>query len=119
MADRDEKAFDHYHAAADSGGKVANNLENLRLMLTALYTSGSGSGLMSWAEADRELFLDMLLDAAEGRDFIPVPSPWPRGRDEDKEIAYQLSRYADQFQNDRPELAAKFRDIARDLTNGV
>lgn len=117
--DRDEKAFDHYHAAADSGGKVVNNLENLRLMLTGLYTSGGGSSLMAWREADRDLFLDMLLDAAEGRDFIPIPSPWPRHINEDKEIAYQLSRYADQFQKDRPELATKFRDIARDLTNGV
>lgn len=117
--DRDEKVFEHYHAAADAGLRVENTLDNLRTMLTGLYTSGAGDGLMTWREEDRDLFLGMLLDAGEGRRFQPVPSPWPTERDENKEIAYNMLNYAKQFDKTHPELAEKFREIARDLGNGV
>ena len=117
--DRDEKVFEHYHAAADAGQRVENTLDNLRTMLLGLYTSGAGDGLMTWRGEDRDLFLGMLLEAGEGRRFQPVPSPWPREREENRYIAHQMLDYAKQFDKTHPDLAAKFRDIAGDLGNGV
>lgn len=117
--DREEKVFEHYHAAADAGQRVENTLDNLRTMLTGLYTSGAGDGMRTWRGEDRDLFLGMLLDAGEGRRFQPVPSPWPKERDENRYIAYQMLDYATQFEKTNPELAEKFREIAVDLGNGV
>ncbi len=78
----------------------------------------AGQGLLTWREEDRELFLDMLLDAGEGRPFIPVPSPWPTHRNDDAEIAEHLAKFAHQYK-DRPEIADALLAIAKDLKNGV
>lgn len=117
--DREEKVFEHYDAAADSGGKLANTLDNIRYMLLRLYTSGAGEGLMTWREEDREKFLDMLLDAGEGKDFIPVPSPWPTERNEDAEVARDLVLVANRYTKVRPEIAKALLAVAKDLKNVV
>lgn len=116
--DREEKAFEHYHAAADGGGQVENTLGNLRILLLGLYTSGAGCGMDGWHEDDRGLFLDMLLAAGEGRRFIPVPSPWPRKQNDDLVVAAELFRIAKQY-SDRPELASKLLEVAKELKNGL
>lgn len=65
----DEAAHDAYYAAEDAGTRVENNAVNLRFLLTSLYTSAGGA---PDPQSDRfGDYLDCLLDAAEGRPFIP------------------------------------------------
>lgn len=116
--DRELKVFEHFDAAADSGGQVANTLDNLRYMLQRLYVMGAGAGMSTWCEEDRDRFLGMLLDAGEGRNFIPIPSPWPPERREDAEVIDDLNRLAKLYK-DRPNIADAMLAIAKDLKNGV
>lgn len=113
--DREEKIFEHYYAAADAGAQVKNTLENLRILLIGLYTSGAGVGMDGWSDDDVTLFLDALSDAGEGRPFIPIPSPWPRrNQDEDLVAAGVIARIANHYSH-RPELASKLREVAKEL----
>lgn len=75
--DREEKISERYSASAEAGAPIPNNAEFLRQLLTTLYVSGAGDGMMRWHEDDRDFFLTCLLDAAEGRSFVPFPLPWP------------------------------------------
>lgn len=86
--DRELKIIERYDASADAGAPVPNTAEYLRRLLTHLYVMGGGDGLYRWEEDDREFFQTCLLEAAEGRDFVPFPLPWPPNRGHERgEIA--------------------------------
>ena len=66
----DEAAHDAYHAAQDRRERVENTETNLRVLALALYTCGYGAHIDPQSDAGQDL-LDTLLDAGEGRPFIP------------------------------------------------
>ena len=66
----DAVAHDAFYAAMEAKSPVANTTANLRFLLTSLYTSGCGGGVNIHSDQGQDL-LTTLLDAAEGRPFIP------------------------------------------------
>lgn len=66
----DAVAHDSFYAAMEAKSPVANTTANLRFLLTSLYTSGCGGGVDIHSDQGQAL-LTTLLDAAEGRPFIP------------------------------------------------
>lgn len=57
-------------------GRLANTVENLRQLLTEIYVSGSIREGLPDGEWDR--IHTAILDAAEGRPFMPLGLPFPR-----------------------------------------
>jgi len=59
--------------------RVANNLENLRQLLAELYVSANlGSADHDVSDEEWDRIHSTVLDAAEGRQFEPLRSPFPR-----------------------------------------
>lgn len=65
-----EAALAAYHRAQDDRTKVDNTAANLRFLALALYTAGYGVDIDPQSDAGQDL-LTCLLDAGEGRAFIP------------------------------------------------
>lgn len=65
-----EAALTAYHRAQDNRTQVDNTATNLRFLMLALYTAGYGVDIDPQSDAGQDL-LTCLLDAGEGRAFIP------------------------------------------------
>lgn len=73
--EEEEQHQQRYFDAANAGVAVENTEQNLRWLLTSLYTRGGTGDLWAMTAEQRDPILDTLLDAGEGRPFIPIPYP--------------------------------------------
>ncbi|UTC28141.1 hypothetical protein GURKE_01100 [Brevundimonas phage vB_BpoS-Gurke] len=73
--EEEERHHERYFEAADAGVAVENTAQNLRWLLISIYTSGGTGDLWALTAEQRDPILDTLLDAGEGRPFVPLPYP--------------------------------------------